>query len=91
MPLVLKTLMLAGLATLAACTTAPAGQTPPAPAEAAQKIAAAPAAPLEESMTGSRIRKRSNDGGDRTVKTVGARDARDALDSAMRPLNGSGQ
>jgi len=39
-------------------------------------------------MTGSRIRKRNGDGGDRTVKTVGWRDA---LDSAMRPLSGSGQ
>lgn len=42
-------------------------------------------------MTGSRIRKRNSGGGDRTVKTVGWREARDALDSAMRPLSGSGQ
>jgi len=88
MHVVLKALMPAGLAALAACSTPPATQTAPAPAEAAQKIAAAP---TEEPMTGSRIRKRNSDGGDRTVKTVGSREARDALDSAMRPLSGSGQ
>lgn len=75
------------LAALAGCASPPAGNQPPAsaPAAAAQQTAAN--TPLEEPMTGSRIRKRNVDGGDRTVKTVGAHDARTALDTSVRPLN----
>lgn len=89
MHVVQKALLAACLAALAACTTPPATNQAPPPAAAAQQTA--DAAPLEEAMTGSRIRKRNADGGDRTVKTVGSREARDALDTSMRPLNSSGQ
>jgi hypothetical protein len=75
------------LAALAGCASPPATEQAPAspPAAAAQQTAAN--APLDEPMTGSRIRKRNADGGDRTVKTVGAQDARNALDTSVRPLN----
>jgi hypothetical protein len=39
-------------------------------------------------ITGSRIPK--SIAGDRTLKTVGSRDARDALDTSARPLSASG-
>lgn len=85
--LVPKAALLALLAALAGCASAPAAKPEPAspPATVAQQ--GATDAPLEEPMTGSRIRKRNVDGGDRTVKTVGAQDARNALDTAVRPLN----
>ncbi len=82
-PLVLLLAALAGCASPPATEQAPAS--PPAAAAAAQQTAAN--APLDEPMTGSRIRKRNADGGDRTVKTVGAQDARNALDTSVRPLN----
>lgn len=73
------------LAALAGCSSPPPSEQASAPATAAQQTAAN--TPLEEPMTGSRIRKRNVDGGDRTVKTVGAQDARNALDTSVRPLN----
>ncbi|MGF6274554.1 starvation-inducible outer membrane lipoprotein [Massilia sp. UYP11] len=68
--------------TLAACTTAPTTEQPTPPAAAAPAIAARVD---DESLTGSRIPKKG--GGDRTVKTVGARDARDAFDNQAKPLD----
>ena len=43
----------------------------------------------EQPMTGSRLVKRTTT--DRALRTVGSRDARDALDQSARPLNSSGQ
>lgn len=86
MHLVPKALMAAAVASLAACSTPPAANQAPAPAAAAAQQTAA-AAPLDEAMTGSRIRKRNADGGDRNVKTVSSRDARDAMESGPRPLD----
>lgn len=68
--------------TLAACTTAPAGEQPTPPQAAAPAVAAKVD---DETLTGSRIPKRG--GGDRTVKTVGARDARDSFDNQSKPLD----
>ena len=84
-PLVLLLAALAGCASPPATEQAPAS--PPAAAAAAAAQQTAANAPLDEPMTGSRIRKRNADGGDRTVKTVGAQDARNALDTSVRPLN----
>ncbi|MDY0964195.1 hypothetical protein [Massilia sp. CFBP9026] len=66
--------------TLAACTTAPTTDQPtPAAAPAiAAKVD-------DETLTGSRIPKKG--GGDRTVKTVGARDARDSFDNQAKPMD----
>lgn len=68
--------------TLAACATAPGTEQPRPPAAAAPAIAAKAD---DETLTGSRIPKRG--GGDRTVKTVGARDARDSFDNQAKPLD----
>lgn len=66
---------------LAACAGAPKDAQPTAPATAAPAIAATAD---EDTRTGSRIPKRG--GGDRTVKTIGARDMRDAMDSQAKPF-----
>lgn len=56
-----------------------------------QAGAAAPATPAlaaqedDHSMTGSRIPKRTST--DRMLKTVGSREARDAMDTSLRPLD----
>ena len=42
----------------------------------------------EHQMTGSRIPKRTST--DRMLKSVGSRDARDALETAPRPMDASG-
>lgn len=79
-----KLFALGALVALAGCVSAP----PPATAQAAAPAGAAPALAVQEddhSMTGSRIPKRKST--DRMLKTVGAQDARDAMDSAMRPLD----
>lgn len=68
--------------TLAACATAPGTEQPALPAAAAPAIAAKAD---DETLTGSRIPKRG--GGDRTVKTVGSRDARDSFDNQSKPLD----
>jgi starvation-inducible outer membrane lipoprotein len=68
--------------TLAACTTAPTTDQPTPPAAAAPAIAAKLD---DETQTGSRIPKKG--GGDRTVKTVGSRDARDSFDNQAKPLD----
>ncbi|WP_020652085.1 hypothetical protein [Massilia niastensis] len=76
-----KALLVAGLLILGGCSTAP---TTEAPAVAADpKLAAV--TPDENLMTGSRIPKRQ--GTDRMLKTVGAQEARDAMDAAPRPMN----
>ena len=67
---------------LAACTTAPTGEQPTSPAAAAPAIAAKVD---DETLTGSRIPKKG--GGDRTVKTVGSRDARDAFSNQATPMD----
>jgi len=79
-----KALLGAAALTLVACTTAPATQeaAPPAAAAAAPAIAAKSD---DEAMTGSRIRKKGS--GDRTVHTVGARDARDSFDNMAKPMD----
>ena len=80
-----KTLALGAFVALAGCrspqqqTTAAVAPTADAPVVAAQED--------DHSMTGSRIPKRKST--DRMLKTVGAQDARDAMDSAMRPLDSS--
>ncbi|MFC4931666.1 hypothetical protein [Massilia sp. GCM10023247] len=43
----------------------------------------------EQPMTGTRLAKRTTT--ERALRTVGSRDARDALDQSARPLNSSGQ
>jgi starvation-inducible outer membrane lipoprotein len=68
--------------TLAACTTAPTSEQPAPAAAAAPAIAAKVD---DETLTGSRIPKKG--GGDRTVKTVGSRDARDAFDNQAKPMD----
>ncbi|RNF32050.1 hypothetical protein NM04_03945 [Massilia aurea] len=68
--------------TLAACTTAPTTDQPTPAAAAAPAIAAKVD---DETLTGSRIPKKG--GGDRTVKTVGARDARDSFDNQAKPMD----
>ena len=81
----LKTLALGALVALAGCSSPPPQATG---AVAAAPGGAAPALAAQEddhSMTGSRIPKRKST--DRMLKTVGAQDARDAMDSAMRPLD----
>lgn len=60
----------------------------------AELIAAAPTANTkvagqdEHQMTGSRIPKRTST--DRSLRTIGSRDARDAMDAAPRPLDAGG-
>ena len=82
MPHLTKALIAPLVLTLAACTTAPNAEPPTAPAAAAPAIAAKAD---DETLTGSRIPKRG--GGDRTVKTVGSRDARDAFDNQANPMD----
>ncbi len=77
-----KALIGAAVLTLAACTTAPTSEQPTAPAAAAPTLASKAD---DETMTGSRIRKKGS--GDRTVHTVGARDARDSFDNMSKPLD----
>lgn len=59
-----------------------AGVAPPAGA------AANNAAADDHAMTGSRLQKRTTT--DRMLRSVGSRDARDALETAPRPLDASG-
>lgn len=83
MHLALNTLALGALVALAGCSTPP-----PQATAAAAPAGTAPVVAAQEddhSMTGSRIPKRKST--DRMLKTVGAQDARDAMDSAMRPLD----
>lgn len=68
--------------TLAACTTAPTTDQPTPAAAAAPTVASKVD---DETMTGSRIPKKG--GGDRTVKTVGSRDARDSFDNQAKPMD----
>lgn len=69
------------LLALAGCSS-PAQQT----AAAAPEAGAALAAQADEhAMTGSRIPKRTST--DRMLKTVGSREARDAMDTSLRPLD----
>ena len=77
-----KALIGVSVLTLAACTTAPGADQPAPPAAAAPAIAAKID---DEALTGSRIPKKG--GGDRTVKTVGSRDARDSFDNQAKPLD----
>jgi starvation-inducible outer membrane lipoprotein len=77
-----KALIGVSVLTLAACTTAPATEQPAPAAAAAPAIAAKV---YDETNTGSRIPKKG--GGDRTVKTVGSRDARDSFDNQAKPLD----
>jgi len=79
----LKATLAACLAALAGCTTPPPAQPVTTPAATAPAIAAVVAE--DQLMTGSRIPQRKST--DRMLKTVGARDARDAMDSALQPLN----
>jgi len=79
----LKTLALGAVVALAGCSSPP-----PQATAAAAPAGTAPVVAAQEddhSMTGSRIPKRKST--DRMLKTVGAQDARDAMDSAMRPLD----
>lgn len=72
--------VLAALLALGGCATAPQAQ-----ALAGQRLAAASAASDDEApMTGTRLSKRKTT--DRMVRSVGAQDARNALDSAPDPL-----
>lgn len=74
----LKLLALGALAALAACSSpAPTAPAAPGPALAVQED--------NHEMTGSRIPKRKST--DRMLKTVGAQEARDAMDTSMRPLD----
>ena len=82
MPHLCKLLTGAFVLTLAACTTGPTVEQPTPAATAAPAIAAKAD---DETLTGSRIPKRG--GGDRTVKTVGARDARDSFDNQAKPMD----
>ena len=82
MPHLCKLLTGAVALTLAACTTGPTVEQPTPAAAAAPAIAAKVD---DETLTGSRIPKRG--GGDRTVKTVGARDARDSFDNQAKPMD----
>lgn len=69
-------------------TVALAGCALPERKTEAELIAATPqagAAQDEHLMTGSRIPKRTSS--DRTLKTVGARTVRDAMDTSPRPLS----
>ncbi|WP_306393670.1 hypothetical protein [Telluria beijingensis] len=78
----LTPLALGALVALAGCST------PASPPPAASPAAAAPALAAQEDqheMTGSRIPKRKST--DRMLKTVGGQEARDAMDSAPRPLD----
>ncbi|TXF96829.1 hypothetical protein [Massilia arenae] len=68
--------------TLAACTAAPTTDQPTPAAAAAPTVAAKVD---DETMTGSRIPKKG--GGDRTVKTIGSRDARDSFDNQTKPMD----
>jgi len=77
-------LVTAGLLALAACAAPPAPKELP-PGAAGPELATAGPAAAEEAMTGSRIPRRAGST-DRSVKTVGNRDMRDALDSSARPL-----
>lgn len=71
--------VLAGMLGLAGCAA-------PEPELAAAPQAAAAVRPMDQEapVTGSRLAKRKTT--DRMVKTVGAQDARDAMDSAPNPL-----
>ncbi|WP_137176061.1 hypothetical protein [Massilia sp. HP4] len=77
-----KALVAAFVLILAACTSAPTSEQPTPPAAAAPAIAARFD---DETLTGSRIPKKG--GGDRTVKTVGSRDARDSFDNQAKPMD----
>ncbi|MEW7847139.1 hypothetical protein AB2N08_00415 [Massilia aurea] len=79
----MKATLAACLTALAACTTPPPTQPVNTPAATAPAIAAV--VPEDQLMTGSRIPQRKST--DRMLKTVGAQDARDAMDSALQPLN----
>ena len=81
MPQLTQALTGAFVLILSACTTAPRTTPPPLPAAAP----AIGATVDDETLTGSRIPKKG--GGDRTVGTVGARDARDAFDNQAKPLD----
>jgi len=80
-----KALLGAAALPLVACTTAPATQETAPPAAAAAAVPAIAAKSDDEAMTGSRIRKKGS--GDRTVHTVGARDARDSFDNMAKPMD----
>jgi starvation-inducible outer membrane lipoprotein len=77
-----KALIGVSVLTLAACTTAPTTDQPAPAATVAPTVAAKVD---DETMTGSRIPKKG--GGDRVVKTVGARDARDSFDNQAKPMD----
>jgi uncharacterized lipoprotein YajG len=79
----IKAAATAAIVALAGCTNAPPAQPVTPPAAAAPAIAAAQ--PAEEMLTGSRIPKRKTS--DRMLKTVGAQDARDAMSTALQPLD----
>ena len=81
----LKVAALGALVALVGCSSPPQPTPEAAPATAAPALAAQQD---EHEMTGSRIPKRKST--DRMLKTVGAQDARDAMDSAMRPLDANG-
>ena len=83
----LKALALGALVALVGCGSPPQStpQSTPAAAPAAAAPTVAAAQEDQHEMTGSRIPKRKST--DRMLKTVGAQDARDAMDSAMRPLD----
>lgn len=77
------TLVLAGCAMPERKTEAELAGTAPAPG-----AVAGTAVQDEHLMTGSRLPKRVST--DRMLKSVGSRDARDALENAPRPLDSSG-
>lgn len=77
-----KLLTAAFVLALAACATGPTVEQPTPAAAAAPAIAAKID---DETLTGSRIPKKG--GGDRSVKTIGARDSRDAFDNQAKPMD----
>lgn len=82
----LNALSLVGVLALAGCASSPATQAPTPPAASPALASVAPVD--EEMMTGSRIPKRKTT--DRMLKTIGAQEARDALDRSLVPLNSDG-
>jgi uncharacterized lipoprotein YajG len=77
--------LLAGALLLAGCATKAVDNAPPASAQAPAREQANAARPDDNSLTGSRLARRSTD---RMLKSVGSQEARNAMESNPRPLKG---